>query len=157
MDINATLLGEMLTFGVLVWATMKYIWPPLLQVMQERQQKIADGLAAAQQGQEALELANQQVAHQLRETKERAATILEQANQQANNVIAASKNKAHVEYTKILTKAKLDIAQELAKTKTELRQQTATLAIAATEKILQQQMNPAIQQKLINQLITTIC
>lgn len=156
MDINATLLGEMLTFAVLVWATMKYIWPPLMQVMQERQQKIAAGLEAAQRGQQALELAQKTSTQQLQEAKSRAIVILDKANQQANNLIEASKSKAQDECAKIFTQAKLDMEQEIDKTKKELRQQTATLVIAATEKILQQKINQTTQQKLIDQLIAEI-
>ena len=156
MDINATLLGEMLTFAVLVWATMKYIWPPLMQVMQERQQKIAAGLEAAQRGQQALELAQKTSTQQLQEAKSRAIVILDKANQQANNLIEASKSKAQDECAKIFTQAKLDMEQEIDKTKKELRQQTATLVIAATEKILQQKINQTTQQKLIGQLIAEI-
>ncbi|CAL7963365.1 ATP synthase subunit b 1 [Gammaproteobacteria bacterium] len=156
MDINITLFGEMLTFAVLVWATMKYIWPPLIKIMEERQKKIAAGLEAAQQGQYALEAAQKNIAGQLNGAKAKVAIILDQANQQANNLIEEGRIKAQSEYAKILAKSKLDIEQEINKTKQELQQQTASLVIAATEKILQQKIDTATQQKLINQLITEI-
>ena len=149
MDINITLFGEMLTFAVLVWATMRYIWPPLTKVMEERQKKIAAGLAAAKQGQDALEMARKNIAEQLREAKVKAVVILDQANRQANNLIEEGRNKAQSECAKILAKSKLDIEQEINKTKQELQQQTANLVIAATEKILQQKIDAATQQKLI--------
>jgi len=156
MSINITLLGEMLTFAVLVWVTMKYIWPPLTKVMEERQKKIAAGLEAAQQGQYALELAQKNIAGQLHEAKAKVVVILDQANQQANNLIEESRIKAQSECAKILAKSKLDIEQEINKTQQELQQQTASLVIAATEKILQQKIDAATQQKLINQLIAEI-
>jgi F-type H+-transporting ATPase subunit b len=156
MDINITLFGEMLTFAVLVWATMKYIWPPLTKIMEERQIKIAAGLEAAQQGQYALESAQKNIAGQLHEAKSKVAIILDQANQQANNLIEEGRSKAQSEYAKILAKSKLDIEQEINKTKRELQQQTASLVIIATEKILQQKIDTATQQKLINQLIAEI-
>jgi len=156
MDINVTLFGEMLTFAVLVWVTMKYIWPPLLKVMEERQQKIAAGLEAAKSGQYALELAQKNIAEQIHEAKTKAATILDLANHKANNLIEEGKVKAQDECAKILAKAKLDIEQEINKTKKELQQQTAALVIAATEKILQQKIDEATQQELINQLIAEI-
>ncbi|MEI8055306.1 MAG: F0F1 ATP synthase subunit B [bacterium] len=156
MDINVTLFGEMLTFAVLVWATMKYIWPPLTKVMEERQKKIAAGLEAAQQGQYALELAQKNIDKQLREAKAKVAIILDQASQQANNLVEEGRIKAQSECAKILAKSKLDIQQEINKTKQELQQQTADLVIAATEKILQQKIDTATQQKLINQLIADI-
>lgn len=156
MNINATLFGEMLTFAVLVFVTMKYIWPPLMKIMQERQEKIAAGLDAAQRGQYALELAQKNIAKQLHATKTKASTILDQAAQQANNLIEESKSKAQDEYTKILAKARLDIEQEINKTKHELQEQTASLVITATEKILKQKIDATMQQKLIDQLITEI-
>jgi F-type H+-transporting ATPase subunit b len=156
MDINLTLFGEMLTFAVLVWVTMKYIWPPLTKAMEERQQKIAAGLEAAQRGQQALETAQKNIAQQLNEARTRATVILDQANQQANNLIEESKIKAQEECAKVFTKTKLDIEQEINKTKKELQQQTVTLVIAATEKILQQKIDQDTQQKLIDQLIAEI-
>jgi F-type H+-transporting ATPase subunit b len=156
MDINMTLFGEMITFAVLVWATMKYIWPPLTKAMQERQQKIAAGLAAAERGQHALELAQKNVNQQLQAVKTKAALILDQAHQQATNLIEEGRINAQNEYAKILTKAKLDLEQEINKTKRELQQQTANLVIAATKKILQQKVDETTQQQLINQLIAEI-
>jgi len=156
MDINLTLFGEMLTFAVLVWVTMKYIWPPLVKVMEERQQKIADGLEAAKRGQEALKLAQKNITQQLQEAKDRATTILDQANQQANQLIEEGKVKAQEECTKILAKARLDVEQEINNTKHELQQQTADLVIAATEKILQQRIDKTTHQKLIDQVIAEI-
>jgi len=124
--------------------------------MEERQKKIAAGLEAAQQGQYALELAQKNIAGQLHEAKAKVVVILDQANQQANNLIEESRIKAQSECAKILAKSKLDIEQEINKTQQELQQQTASLVIAATEKILQQKIDAATQQKLINQLIAEI-
>lgn len=156
MDINATLLGEMLTFAVLVFVTMKYIWPPIVKAMEERQQKIAAGLEAAEQGQQALALAQKDVAKYLQEARSKAATILDHANQQANNLIEEGKIKTQEECAKILAKAKLDVEQEINKTRKELQKQTAALVIAATEKILQEKIDEKTEQKLINQLIAEI-
>jgi F-type H+-transporting ATPase subunit b len=156
MDINMTLFGEMITFAILVWATMKYIWPPLTKAMQERQQKIASGLAAAERGQHALEIAQKNVAQQLQKAKDKAASILDQAHQQATNVIEEGRVKAQDECTKILAKAKLDLEQEINKTKQELQHQTAGLVIDTVEKVLQQKIDSSTQQKLVKQVITEI-
>lgn len=156
MDINVTLFGEILTFAVLVWVTMKYIWPPLIKAMEERQQKIAAGLEAAQQGQYALELAQKNIAQQLHEAKDKATVILDRANKQANDLIEEGRVKAQNECAIILAKAKLDIEQEINKTKKELQQQVADLAIIAAEKILQQKIDDTMQQKLVDKLIAEI-
>jgi F-type H+-transporting ATPase subunit b len=156
MDINITLFGEMLTFAVLVWFTMKYVWPPITKTMQERQQKIANGLAAAERGQEDLKLAQKEVLVQLNEAKTKAVSMLEQASLRANNLIEESRLKAQNESETMLIQAKADIAQEINKTKVELQQQTINLVIAATEKLLQQQVDDATQQKLTNQIITEL-
>jgi F-type H+-transporting ATPase subunit b len=156
MNLNATLFGEMLTFAVLIWVTMKYIWPPLTKTMQERQQKIAAGLEAAQRGQHSLETARKNAAEQLQEAKNRAAEILDQASKQANGLIEEGKIKTEGECAKILAQAKRDIEQEINKTKKALQKQTVDLVIAATEKMLDQKIDAPTQDKLINQLIEEI-
>jgi F-type H+-transporting ATPase subunit b len=156
MNLNATLLGEMLTFAVLIWVTMKYIWPPVTKAMQERQQKIAAGLEAAQRGQRTLEIAQKNVTQQLQEAKDRAAEILDHANQQANNLIEEGKTKTQDECAKILSQAKLEIEQEISNSKKELQKQTVDLVITATEKMLEQKIDKKSQEKLINQLIKEI-
>lgn len=156
MDINVTLFGEMLTFAVLVWVTMKYVWPPLVKVMEERQQKIAAGLEAAERGQRALELAQKNVAQQMAEAKTKVTEMLNLASHQASDLIEEGKRTTKEECAKILAKTKLDIAQEISKTKKELQQQTVTLVLTATEKILRQKMDETTQQKLIDQLIAEI-
>jgi F-type H+-transporting ATPase subunit b len=156
MDINITLLGEMLTFAVLVWVMMKYIWPPLMKAIEERQQKIADGLAAAERGKNELELAQTNIAEQLRQTKNKAIVILNQASAQANDCFEKKKAEAEEERIKLLAQAKIDIEQEVNSAKYILQQQTADLVIAATEKILQQKIDSVAQKKLVNELISSI-
>lgn len=156
MDINVTLFGEMLTFAVLVWVTMKYIWPPLTKALNDRQQKIADGLQAAERGHRDLELAQQKVTEQLRDAKNQAGVIIEQANQQANTIIDDGKVKAQLEGDKILATAKNNIEQEILRAKTQLRQQTTEIAVLVAEKILQQHVDAAQQQKMIDELIEEI-
>ena len=156
MNINMTLFGEMLSFAILVWVTVKYVWPPLTKAMQERQEKIASGLAAAERGQHALEIAQKNVAQQLQVAKDKAASILDQAHQHATNVIEEGRVKAQDECAKILAKAKLDIEQEVNKTKRTLQNQTADLIIDTVAKVLQQKIDSTEQQKLIKQIITEI-
>lgn len=156
MDINVTLFGEMITFAVLVWVTMKYIWPPLLNLIQERQQKISSGLEAAERGQRELAAAQIKIAEELRQAKSKAATIIDQANLQANNFIEASKTTAQVDRNKMLAQTKIDLEQEVNRAKYLLRQQSVAMVIAATEKILQQKIDDATQKQFIDVLISKI-
>ena len=156
MDINVTLFGEMLTFAVLVWVMMKYIWPPLLKTIQERQQKIASGLEAAERGKHELELVRTNIIEQLRQTKSQAALILSQANQQANELIAKGKASAEIERSKMLAQAKIDLEQEINSAEYTLQQQTVNLVIATTEKILQQKIDDTAQKNLIDKLISSV-
>lgn len=156
MDINLTLFGEMLTFAILIWATMKYVWPPILKAMQERQEKIAAGLVAAERSEQLMASARTKASSYLRANKAKTAIIFANANEQANQIIEASKIKAQEESDKILVKAKLDIEQEQNKAKQELHKQTADLVVAATEKLLLQKIDATTQQNLINKFITEI-
>ena len=156
MDINLTLFGEMLTFAVLVWVMMKYIWPPLIKALEERQQKIASGLEAAERGKHELELAQINVAEQLHKTKAEASLMLNQAGRQANDILEKTKAAATEARAQILAQAKIDIEQEISSAKYILQQQTAELVVAATEKILQQKVNDVTQKKLIDELIANI-
>lgn len=156
MDINLTLFGEMLTFAILIWATVKYVWPPILKAMQERQEKIAAGLAAAERSEKLMESARCKASNYLRTNKAKITTMLANANQQANQIIDASKITAQAESDKIIAKARLDIEQEQRKAQQELQQHTAKLVIAATEKLLLQKLDANTQQKLIDQFITEL-
>lgn len=156
MDINLTILGEMITFAILVWVMMKYIWPPLMNAIAERQKKIADGLEAAEQAKRDLEFAKTKATEQLHQAKAQATNIIDQAKQQGNSFIQDSKVNAQKERDKILAQAKLDIEHESNKVKYNLQQQSAELIVAATEKILQQKIDDATQKKLIDQLIVNI-
>lgn len=156
MDINITLFGEMLTFAILVWVMMKYIWPPLMQVIQERQQKITEGLAAAEQSKHELELTQASIAEQLWQARAKVAAVLDKAEQQAEAFIEQSKVTAQTERAKILAQAKLELEREVNKTKGELQQQTVDLVITATEKILRQKVDAETQNKLIDELIASV-
>jgi len=156
MNINLTLFGEMLTFAVLVWVIAKYIWPPLVKIIQERQEKIAAGLEAAERGQRELKLIQTNAAEQIHQAKIKATAILDQANQQANGFIEEGKISAQTERTKILAQAKLNLEQEVNKTKDELQQHVVDLVIATTEKVLQQKVDETTQRNLIDKLITNI-
>src|SRR4051812_4076656 len=107
MDINATLLGQFLTFAVLVWVTMRYIWPPIIKAIHDRQVRIADGLASAERGVHELELAQHKAVEILRDAKIQAANILEQANKRAGRIIDESKDRSRAEGERLIEIAKM--------------------------------------------------
>lgn len=156
MDINVTLFGEMITFSILVWVMMRYIWPPLMKAIQERQQKIAAGLEAAERGQHELETAKLTATEHLHQTKIKANAIVDQAKIEAINIVEESKVNARIEHDKILALGKLELTQEINVAKSELQKQTSDLVIAIAEKILQQKIDATTQNKLIDDLIAKI-
>lgn len=156
MDINATLIGQFITFIILVWFTMKYVWPPITKAMQEREQRIADGLAAAERGKHELELAQHRATDQLREVKIQSAEIIEQANKRASQIVETAKDRAREEGERLLTMARADIQQELHMAKQQLRDDLARLVLASTEKLLEHSVNDEVQHNLVNKLIAEI-
>jgi len=153
VNINATLIGQMITFGLFVLITMKYIWPPLMSALEERQGKIADGLAAAERGQRELELAQHKSTDVLREAKIQASEIIEKANHRASQIVEAAKDKAREEGKRLYNIAQEDIASEVNQAKQVLRKQVATIAISGAERILKHNIDQAVNSSLINDLI----
>lgn len=152
MSINATLIGQMITFALLVWFTMKYVWPPLMQALEERKKKIADGLASAEKGKHEMELAEKRATALLREAKDQAAEIVNLAQKRANEVVEESKQTAKEEGERIIPAAKAEIERELQQAKEGLRQQVATLAVAAAEQILQKEVDQKKHREIIDNL-----
>lgn len=156
MEINITLLGQLITFSVFVWFTMKFVWPPILKVMKEREQRIADGLADAERGQQALELARLKADEYLQEAKQQAVEIIEQANKRANQMSEESKQQIRIENERLLTIARADIQQEWQTAQQKLRAEVANLVIATTEKILAQSLDSVAQHALVKQSLEEI-
>ena len=153
MNINLTLVLQMLVFAVFVWFTMRFIWPPLMKAMEERQAKIADGLAAAERGRKELELAQHRVVDELKQAKAEAAEIIEKAHQRATQVMEQVKEDARQESQRLSKLAQEQIAIELAHAKVELRQQVAGLVVSGAEKILMREIDAQANNALINHLI----
>ena len=149
MNFNATLIGQMITFGLLVLFTMKYVWPPIMQAMQDRQKKIADGLASAERGMREQELAKAKAAQMLKESKQQAAEIVAQAHKRANEIIEQSKLDARVEGDRQLAAAKAEIEQEYARAREQLREHVAALAVAGAEKILRREVDAKMHSDLL--------
>ena len=156
MNINATLLGQMITFAVFVWFTMKYVWPPITKALAERQKKIAEGLSAAERGVRELELAQHKATAHLREAKVQAVSILDQANKHAGRLIEEAKLRARDEGQRLVALAKVEIDQEIQQAKQQLRQQIARIAMAGAEKILERSIDEKENRDLLEKLITEL-
>lgn len=141
MNINLTLLAQAVSFAILIWFTVKFVWPPLLNAVETRQKQIADGLAAGERGRHELELASKRASQDLHTAKEKASAIIAQAEKRAAEIIEEAKNNAKVEGDRILTGAKAEIDQEVNRAKEGLRQQVSQLAIAGAEKILRREID----------------
>lgn len=141
MDINLSLLGQAITFAILVWFTMKFVWPPLTNMLDERAARIADGLAAADRAKLDLELAGKQSVEKLREAKAQSAQIVAQAQKRATHLIEEAKAQAKTEADKIKTMAEAELAQEVVRAKEALRKEVAHLVVVGAEQILRQEVD----------------
>lgn len=156
MDINATLLGQFLTFSILIWFTMKYVWPPITTAMRDREKKIAAGLEAAERSKRELELAEHKALSIVREAKVQASHIIEQANLHSAQLVEEAKSNAKIEGKKIVELAQGDIDREVAQAKEALRSQLAKLAIAGAEKIINRNIDAKSHDDLLNELAAEI-
>ena len=136
MNINLTLFGQMIAFFGFVWFCMKFIWPPIVAAMAEREKKIADGLAAADRASHDLELAQEKALERLKDAKHEAAGIVESANKRANQIVEEAKNAALVEAERVKVAARAEIELETNRAREQLRSQVAVLSLAGAEKIL---------------------
>ncbi len=152
MSINATLIGQMITFTLLVWFTMQYVWPPLIEALEERKKKIAEGLAAAEKGQEDIKLAEKKATNYLKEAKTESANIIALAQKRANEVVEESKETARLEGEKMIEAAKSQIEQEIQQAKESLRKEVSSLALKAAEQILQEEVDKAKHKDIISKV-----
>ncbi len=152
MSINATLIGQMIWFAVFIWITMKFIWPPLQKAMADRQQQIADGLAAAERGKHDLELAAKRSADALREAKDRATGITAEADKQARRIVEEAKDAAKTEAEKVYNAKLAELEQEAERARSSLRDRVAELAVAGAEKILRREVNAAAHADMLSAL-----
>ncbi len=152
MNINATVIGQTIAFAVFVWFCMKYVWPPMMQALDDRQKKIADGLAAADRASTDLELAQKRVVEELKEAKGQSQDIIEQANRRANQIIEEAKDQARAEGERLKAAAQAEIEQEANRAREVLRSQVAALAVAGAEKILGENLDEAANSRLVDNL-----
>ena len=152
MNINLTLIGQTISFFLFVLFCMKFVWPALISIMEEREKKIADGLEAADRADKDLELAQKKATQQLREAKEEAAAIIEQANKRAGQIVEEAKDQAKAEGDRLKVAAEAEIEQEMNRAKEELRGKVAALALAGAEKVLAASIDEKANSELVNQL-----
>jgi len=149
MEINATLLGQMITFLILVFITLKFIWPPLIKILKDRREAISLGLAASEQAHHELELAKKRAKEVLLEAKSQAVIIIEQANLRAHQIQEESREEARQIALRIKSQAEIEIEKFAIESKQALLEQAAEWVIAGTEKLIRQKINPESNQVLM--------
>jgi F-type H+-transporting ATPase subunit b len=152
MNFNLTLIAQAITFAVLVLVIVKFVWPPLLEAIETRQKEIADGLAAAQEGRSALDVAAKKSETTLNEAKQKASEIVGQAEKRATQIIEEAKGAAKVEGERIIAGAKAEIDQEVNRAKEGLRAQVSVLAVAGAEKILRKEIDSKTHTDMLSKL-----
>jgi len=156
MNITATLLGQMLAFALLIWFVNKLLWGPLTEMMDKRQKRIADGLAAADKGKHDLELAAKRSADILREAKEKAGEIVNNGEKRASEIIEEAKAQAKIEGERIVTGAKAEIEQEVFRAREQLRSQVSAIALAGAGRILGREIDAKAHNDLLDKLVAEI-
>lgn len=156
MNINWTLVGQMIFFVIFVLFCMKFVWPPITNAMAERAKKIADGLAAADRADKDLELAKEKASADLKEAKAQAAEIIEQAKKRADQMVEEAKDKAKEEADRVLASAEAEVEQQVAQAKEALRTQVAVLAISGAEKILETSVDASLHGDILDKLATQL-
>lgn len=152
MDINMTLLGQSIAMLVFVWFCMKFIWPPIMTAIEERQTEIADGLAAAERGQNKLEQAKAEADEIVSDARKQATTILDQAHARANEIIAEGKTEGIRERERQLAAARSEVEQETNRAREELRGQVSAIAVASAEKILRREIDSKAHEDILSKL-----
>ena len=156
MSINATLFVQAIVFAILVWFTMKFVWPPIAAALDERAQKIADGLAAADKAKSELTAANKRVEEELVKTRNESASRLADAERRAQSIIEEAKARATEEANKIVAAARVEAEQQVVKAREELRAQVAELAVKGAEQILRKEVNAGVHADLLSRLKTEL-
>jgi F-type H+-transporting ATPase subunit b len=156
VNINSTLFLQAIVFAILVWFTMRYIWPPLTKALDERARKIADGLAAADKAKADLAQANTRVEQQLSATREENAKRIADAEKRGQAIVEEAKRRAEEEAAKIVAAAKAEADQQVIQARESLREQVAALAVRGAEQILRREVNPGVHAELLTRLKTEL-
>jgi F-type H+-transporting ATPase subunit b len=156
MEINATLIGQLITFALLVWFTMKFVWPPITNAMTEREKRIAAGLEASDRSKRELEEAEHTALNIIRDAKLEATQVIDQAHKRSVQIVEEAKENARAESQRIVDHAQDQIALEVSQTKEALRKQLATLAVAGAEKILRRNLDASANAALLDEFAAEI-
>ena len=152
MSFNLTMIGQSIAFFVFWWFCQAKVWPLFANILEQRKQKIADGLEAGARGEKDLELAQARVIKQLKEVKAQAVTIIDQANKRGSQIVDEAKDQAKEEGQRIIAGAKAEIEQEVNRAKESLREQVSAIAIAGAEKILESSIDQAANEEMLSKL-----
>lgn len=153
MNITATLIGQIVTFLILVWFIKRFLWGPLINMLEERRQRIADGLAAGERGRHEQELAEKRAAERLHEAKQQAQEIIVQAERRATEIVEEAKNQARKEGERLLEAAQAEIEQEVNRAREGLRGQVVSLAVAGAGRVLKREIDAKAHDELLNELV----
>lgn len=156
MNFNLTLIAQMIAFAVFIWLTMRFIWPPIVAAMEERQKRIADGLSAADRAQRDLSLAQEKASGDLKEAKDKAAEIIDQASRRATRILEEAKEQAQKEGKRLVENAQAEIDMEINRAREELRQSLSGLVLQGTEQVLAKEVDAKAHEQLLKQLATEL-
>ena len=156
MNINATLIGQAISFAVFVWFCLKFVWPPVMAALNERKARIADGLAAAERGRHEQELAEKAAREKIAEAKRQAAEIIATAEKRASEIVDEAKDQAREEAERLLQSANADIEQEINRAREHLRGQVVSIAVAGAGKVLAREIDAQAHDDLLKDLAAQI-
>ena len=156
MNINLTLIGQSISFALFVWFCVKFVWPPIVNALDERKKQIADGLSAAERGKHEQELAEKRATELLTDAKGQAAELIAQAQKRANEIVEESKADARTEGARLLEAAKGEIDQEVNRAKEQLRGQVAALAVAGAGRVLKREIDEKAHADLLDDLVANL-
>lgn len=156
MNINATLIFQSIAFGIFVILTMKYVWPVLLKMLDERKAKIAEGLAAAERAAKALQDASAKSDEQMAQARAQAHELLAAANKQAGQIVDQARDTAKAEGQRIIEQAQAEVQREIAQARETLRKQVGELAVMGASRIIKREIDPAAHAAVLDALATEI-
>lgn len=152
MGINATLIGQMGTFLVFILFTMKFVWPPIVKALDERRTRIAEGLAAAERGQKALESADVQVAERLREARQQAAEIIAQSERRGAELVEEAKKNAEAVSERLMAQGRAELELEISRAREALRGEVAAIALSGARQLLEKEIDAGSHRELLDRL-----
>ena len=156
MNINATFIGQMITFAFFVIFCMKFVWPPIMQALNDRKKQIADGIAAAERGQNEQVLAENKAREALHEAKQQAGEIINQAQKRASEIVDEAKGDARIEGDRLITAAKAELDQEVNRAREQLRTQVSSIAVAGASKVLEREIDEQAHSSMLDDLVSQI-